>query len=71
MGKKITGVCVFDDDKKCKALNIKKCNGCNFFKTDLQLEKGRKKAEERLKSLPKEQQRHYKDSYYNKITQKY
>ena len=39
MGKKITGVCAFDDDKKCKALNTKKCNGCNFFKTTEEKEK--------------------------------
>ena len=40
--------CVFDLGEKCYALNEKKCQGCNFFKTRQQLDAGRAKAKKLL-----------------------
>ena len=44
--------CAFEESEfKCSALNVKKCAGCTFYKTEEQLYIGRKKAERRLKKL--------------------
>lgn len=57
--------CVFDQNGECTALEKKKCFGCSFFKTERQLIEGRRKAEERLKSLGiyDEMRRKYKKFY--------
>lgn len=43
----------FADTGSCKILNVKSCNGCNFYKTEKQLEAENEKSLERLKSLDK------------------
>lgn len=59
--------CVFYQGKKCAALNQKKCGGCRFFKTEEQLEEGRKRAKDRVMSLPLEQRLHIASVYYGKL----
>ena len=39
--------------KGCRALKIKKCTRCNFYKTEEQAKKDREKALKRLKKLDK------------------
>ena len=57
-------VCAFKKDKGCTVLNRDTCKGCTFFKTERQLEEGRKKARERVNSLPDEVKHHIKHKYY-------
>jgi NurA-like 5'-3' nuclease len=45
--------CFAEIGDKCKTLNIKKCKGCNFYKTHEEARISRKKAKDRLKSLDK------------------
>lgn len=59
--------CAFDmEEGKCAVLTEKSCEKCSFFKSKERLEEGRKKAEKRMKSLPKEQQAYIYDKYYSK-----
>ena len=45
--------CAFDlDEQRCSALTKKECEGCHFYKTATQVAEGRRKAEERLDSIP-------------------
>ena len=55
--------CVFDKGTCCMALSEKQCHGCSFYKTPQQLTEGRKKADERIASLPAEQQTHIRFKY--------
>ena len=51
----------------CKILIVEKCLGysnCSFFKTKEQAEESIKKANARLASLDKLQQKHIADTYY-------
>lgn len=44
--------CVFDlSEQVCSALTKKKCNGCHFYKTEIQAEEARLRAERRLDSI--------------------
>lgn len=43
----------FADLGSCKILKIKKCKGCNFYKTHEEARISRKKAKDRLKTLDK------------------
>lgn len=45
--------CFADNAGKCTALNVKKCKGCNFYKTHEEARISRKTAKKRLKSLDK------------------
>lgn len=45
--------CFAEIGDKCKALNIKKCKRCNFYKTSEEARISRKKAKDRLKTLDK------------------
>lgn len=56
--------CVFDKETCCAALREKNCHDeCSFRKTQKQLAEGRKKADERIASLPAEQQAHIRFKY--------
>lgn len=59
-------VCAFEHGENCKALTHKKSGECSFAKTQQQLDAGRKKAADRLRSLPKETQTWINDKYYRK-----
>ena len=43
--------CAFNRKGECIALNIKQCEGCAFFKTTEEVNRGRQKALKRVKSL--------------------
>lgn len=45
--------CFAEIGDKCKALNIKKCKRCHFYKTSEEARISRKKAKDRLKTLDK------------------
>lgn len=62
--------CAFDLDKKCSALNVKDCEGCNFYKTKEQLKKGREKATDRLMTLDRALLNDIKANYYNGMGRK-
>lgn len=64
-------ICAFDNGNSCLVLNEKTCSGCTFYKTEEQLNEGRKKVDRLLKRLPPEQQRHYDEKYHNTRTRKY
>lgn len=53
------------NEKKCSVLTKKACFRCPFQKTKEELEEGRAKAEERIKSLPSKAQREIHDKYYS------
>ena len=55
--------CAFDKGAGCAALSEKQCDGCSFYKTQAQITEGRKRAEERIASLPEEQREHIKLKY--------
>ena len=56
--------CAFKiNDRKCSALTKKACMRCHFYKTLADVEEGRKKAEERIQSLPIKTQRAIIDKY--------
>lgn len=57
--------CVFKRDRYCAILRQKKCKLCPFRKTAEELEAGRRKAKERLRTLPKPLQE-YIDAKYHK-----
>ena len=52
--------CAFDKGAGCAALREKQCDGCSFYKTQAQIAEGRKRAEERIASLPEAQREHIK-----------
>lgn len=57
--------CAFDRDCICTALSEKQCVGCGFRKTEEELKEGRRKATDRLISLPKATQTRIARKYYN------
>ena len=56
--------CVFNLEKKCKALTEKQCEGCRFRKTQEELLQGRKKALERIWSLPYRKREYIRLKYH-------
>lgn len=48
--------CAFDKGYKCSALTTKECAWCKFRKTKQELEEGRRKAMERIETLPNKYQ---------------
>lgn len=55
--------CYFNRGTKCAALRDKKCTGCSFRKTHKQMIEGRRKADERIASLPYEQREYIAEKY--------
>ena len=55
--------CAFDRTVYCIALNEKQCRGCAFRKTHEELDAGREKADDRIASLPDEQQEYIRKKY--------
>lgn len=56
--------CAFDRGTFCAALRERDCHDkCSFRKTQKQFNEGRKKADERIASLPAVQQAHIKQKY--------
>lgn len=62
--------CCFNRGAKCAVLTTMKCDGCHFKKTHRQLTQGRKKARERIKSLPYEQRQRIFLKYHNTYSKK-
>ncbi len=56
--------CAFDCHGKCTALNEQKCIGCNFYKTEEELQEGRDKAVARVMKLEPEFKRYVREKYY-------
>lgn len=56
--------CIFEKGNECNALREKKCEGCSFYKTEAELIEGRRKAQERIDSLPEKQRIHIIRTYY-------
>ena len=59
--------CAFERGKQCIALREKKCLLCPFYKTEEQLEEGRKKARNRIRHLPEGKQKIIKTKYSVKL----
>ena len=57
-------ICAFEKGDECKALKEKNCKGCPFFKTEEALDRGRQKALERIRSLPKAESHRLHRKYY-------
>ena len=55
--------CFAYTDRGCKALKVRNCNGCVFYKTKEEAEEGRKKAIERIMSLDKDKRAHIIETY--------
>lgn len=55
--------CAFDKNTFCAALTEKRCNGCSFRKTREELDAGRERADDRIATLPEEQQEHIRKKY--------
>jgi hypothetical protein len=58
--------CVFSIRTKCEVLTEKNCEGCHFRKTREELQQGRAKATERIRSLPLNKQEHIRLKYYTR-----
>lgn len=58
--------CTFNDGTECKVLTEKRCEGCRFRKTTEELIEGRKKAEKRVRNLPKSELIHIYRKYYGR-----
>ena len=56
--------CAFDCHGKCVALREQRCAGCNFYKTEDELEAGRVKAAARITRLEPSLKQHLKRKYY-------
>lgn len=56
--------CAFDRGTLCTALSEKKCHKCSFRKTQEELDAGRERAEQRINTLPEEQQDHIRFKYH-------
>lgn len=56
--------CAFDAGKRvCYALNVKKCEGCRFYKTRDEFIEGRERAAARIKTFPNDYQAYIKSKY--------
>ena len=59
--------CAFDrGEGMCSALTEKSCEGCRFFKTEMQVAVSREKAKRRIQSLPRDMRNYIYDKYYPK-----
>ena len=56
--------CFADKDSYCSALNKKKCEGCNFFRTEEDLEESKNRAMKRIDSLSKTTQDYIYGKYF-------
>ena len=64
--------CAFDRDEfACSALKNKICKGCRFFKTKESLVAGRKKATDRVLTLPEKRRKHIFGKYYGGVRPPY
>lgn len=60
----MNNICAFErDEYSCSALCVKSCKGCHFFKTQEELDAGRDRADDRIATLPEEQQEKIKKKY--------
>lgn len=56
--------CAFKiDERKCSVLKEQSCTKCHFFKTKEELDKGRKRAKARIKTLSPEKQVKFMEKY--------
>ena len=61
--------CFADTGKKeCSALRIKKCDGCVFYKTKKEAERGRRHSLLRILSLDEDVKGHILEKYYGEGT---
>lgn len=58
-------VCVFKKENGCMILTHGKCQKCSFMKTREELDNGRRKASERIKSLPMVEKEYIQEKYYD------
>lgn len=58
-----TDDCFADAGDSCKVIGDKKCKGCGFYKTQIQLEISKKRALRRLKTLDKPTRLHIAEKY--------
>lgn len=56
--------CCFKSSMGCTALRDSRCEGCGFKKTKEELAEGRRRALDRVLSLPDEQRIHIVRKYY-------
>ena len=67
--KKLEGMRVEDcfayTNRGCKALKVRNCKGCNFYKTKEEVEASRIKAMERIMALDKDKRDHINETYYD------
>jgi hypothetical protein len=56
--------CFAYTSRGCKALKVRNCEGCSFYKTIEETEAGRIKAMERIMSLDKDERDHIIETYY-------
>jgi hypothetical protein len=56
--------CFAYTSRGCKALKVRNCEGCSFYKTIEEAEAGRIKAMERIMSLDKDERGHIIETYY-------
>ena len=56
--------CAFDRGEDCGALKEKVCLGCNFYKTQEELDEGRDKAAVRVAELEPVHRRNIGEKYY-------
>ena len=57
--------CAFDFEDSCKALKEKNCRGCHFYKTQEELEKGRRDATQKVSKLSPEERNYIRHKYYD------
>jgi hypothetical protein len=56
--------CFAYKNKRCIALKVIKCDGCNFYKTKEQYELDKQKALDRILSRDQETQKYISEKYY-------
>ena len=56
--------CFADRNGECSALKIKDCDGCKFYKTKKEAERGRRQSLLRILSLDKNVKGHILEKYY-------
>jgi hypothetical protein len=59
--------CGLENGDSCFALNLKNCDGCNFFKTSEQLKEDRQAVAERLKEKGLYEQMRKKYPYFGAL----
>ena len=61
--------CFADRNGECSALKIKDCDGCKFYKTKKEAERGRRYSLLRVLSLDEDIRGHIIDKYYSDDSQ--